>query len=88
MSVFFEIVSHTVHVALMALQLAMLLRAILSWFPMEDNKFTNFLYALTEPVIYPVRALFEKMNWFQNLPIDISFLVAYILISVISMLLP
>ncbi|MGM9682349.1 MAG: YggT family protein, partial [Eubacteriales bacterium] len=73
---------------LMALQFAMLLRAILSWFPMEDNKFTNFLYALTEPVIYPVRALFEKMNWFQNLPIDISFLVAYILISVISMLLP
>ena len=55
---------------------------------MEDNKVTNFLYALTEPVIYPVRALFEKMNWFQNLPIDISFLVAYILISVISMLLP
>lgn len=71
----------------MALQAAMFVRAILSWFPIEDNKFTEFLYAVTEPVVYPVRLLFEKMNWFQNLPIDVSFFVAYLLLSFLGILL-
>ena len=68
----------------MAVQFAMLARAILSWFPMDSNKFTDFLYTVTEPFIYPVRMLFEKMNWFSGLPIDMSFLVSYILLSVIT----
>ena len=67
---------------LMAVQLAMLARAILSWFPVE-NRIVDFLYTVTEPFIYPVRILFERMNWFQNLPIDISFMVSYLLISLI-----
>lgn len=66
----------------MAVQLAMLARAILSWFPVE-NRIVDFLYTVTEPFIYPVRILFERMNWFQNLPIDISFMVSYLLISLI-----
>ena len=82
------IVSTIVQVVLSVLQLAMLLRAILSWFPMEPNKFTDFLFGVTEPVIYPFRALFNRLGWFQNLPIDISFTVAYITLFVIGMLLP
>ncbi len=82
-----QIVSHVVILLLTAVQLAMLVRAILSWFPMDDNKFTDFLFGITEPFIYPVRLLFEKLNWFQNLPIDISFMVTYLLLSVIIMLL-
>ena len=62
----------------------MLARAILSWFPMDSNKLTDFLYTVTEPFIYPVRMLFEKMNWFTGLPIDMSFFVSYILLSVIT----
>ena len=71
---------------LMALQLAMLVRAILSWFPIE-NGFVDFIYSITEPFIYPVRVLFERMNWFQNLPIDISFMVSYLLLSLLLILL-
>ena len=73
---------------LTVLQLAMLLRAILSWFPIEPNKFTDFLYGITEPVIYPFRALFNRLNWFQNFPIDISFTVAYLALFLIGILLP
>ncbi|MBO5354771.1 MAG: YggT family protein [Clostridia bacterium] len=70
---------------LATLQIAMLIRAILSWLPIsDDNIFVRFVTMLTEPIVAPIRALFERMNWFQNIPIDISFLVAYILLSVVS----
>ncbi len=77
-----------VRILLFVVQTAMLLRAILSWFFMdEDNRVMAILYAVTEPFIVPVRALFEKLGWFRNLPIDISFFVTYLLLSIISMLL-
>ena len=87
MSIVFHVVADVVVLLLSAIQLAMLVRAILSWFPMDSNKFVDFLYGITEPFIIPIRSLFQKMNWFQNLPIDISFLVTYLLISLVSMLL-
>jgi uncharacterized protein YggT (Ycf19 family) len=68
-------------------QLAMLIRAIMSWFPGDSNKFEIFLYAITEPLILPVRKLFERLNWFQELPIDVSFFVTYLLLSIVLVLL-
>ena len=72
---------------LSVVQLAMLARAVLSWFPMQQNRIVDLLYSVTEPFISPVRLLFYKMNWFQNLPIDLSFLVSYMLISAVLMML-
>lgn len=88
MSLGIVLIKNIVIVFLTAVQFAMLARAIMSWFPMNSNKFTDFLYAVTEPFIYPVRRLFEKMNWFVGLPIDISFFVTYLLITLILLLLP
>ncbi len=82
-----QILANVVILLLSAVQLAMLIRAILSWFPMDSNRFTDFLYGITEPFIYPIRMLFEKLNWFQNLPIDISFMVTYLLLTVLILLL-
>ncbi|MBO5937871.1 MAG: YggT family protein [Clostridia bacterium] len=87
MSTVFTVVADVVVLLLSAVQLAMLVRAILSWFPIDSNKFVDFLYGITEPFIVPIRLLFQKMNWFQNLPIDVSFMVTYLLLSVLSMLL-
>ena len=85
--VLIEVIKSFVFIFLSVIQLAMLLRAILSWFVMGGGKFTNFLYAVTEPFIAPVRALFEKMNWLQNSPIDFSFMVTYLLISFLTIFL-
>jgi len=85
--VLIEVIKSFVLIFLSVIQFAMLLRAILSWFVMGGGKFTNFLYAVTEPFIAPVRALFEKMNWLQNSPIDFSFMVTYLLISFLTILL-
>ena len=81
------VVSQAVGVFLFAVETAMLLRAILSWFPLEPNKFTNLLYVVTEPFIYPVRWFFQRMNWFQGSPLDVPFFVTFLLISVINLFL-
>ena len=82
------LIKNVVIVFLTAVQFAMLARAILSWFPMDGNRLTDFLHSVTEPFIYPVRLFFHKMNWFAGMPIDISFLVTYLLLSIVLMLLP
>jgi len=78
------LITATLSFLLSALQFAMLARAILSWFPMdEDNAIVGFLYAVTEPVIMPVRALLERFGWFEGLPIDMSFFFTFILLSML-----
>lgn len=82
------VIINAAKILLWALQAAMFIRAIMSWFPgLDDNKFGDFLYALTEPVIAPMRALLFRIRLFQELPIDMSFLFTYLLLSLISMFL-
>ncbi len=76
-----------VSIFLEALTLGMCLRAILGWFVEDDSgKLMHFLYVLTEPVILPTRKLFEKMNWFQGIPIDMAYMFAYIEIMILDTL--
>ena len=72
--------------------MAMFVRAILSWFVQGGTGgflggLAGFLYVVTEPFILPVRALCNKFGWFQGLPIDISFLITAMLLSLASTLL-
>lgn len=78
------LVTATLSFMLSALQYLMMARAIMSWFPVsEDNVILNFLYAVTEPVIMPVRMLLEKLGWFEGLPLDMSFFFTFILLSIL-----
>ena len=81
------IVRNSVTLLLSFVQIARLLRAIMSWFPI-DNRFVDFLYTGTEPFVIPIRRLFEKMGWFQGLPIDVSFMISYLLLTVLLIFLP
>ena len=69
------------------ISLAMMLRAILSWFTGGDGKFTRFLYVVTEPAIMPMRKLFHKFNWFQDTPLDVSYTFTFIALFVIQTIL-
>lgn len=85
MPLFASLIVLLVQWALWVLNVAMFVRAILSWIPdSEEWAFTRFVAVLTEPLVIPVRALFNKMGWFQDMPVDISFLVTYILLSIIT----
>ena len=82
-------VVNVTHLAIGALQLLMLIRAIMSWLPFDDSApLLRFVYCVTEPVIIPVRSLLDKIGLLSDLPIDLSFLVTYMLLSFISILLP
>ena len=68
---------------------ALFLRAILSWFVFDDGVwYMRLLDALTEPVLFPFRALFARFGWFSGLPIDLSPLFAMIALSLLSGFLP
>ena len=85
MDLFVKLIIGIAQAILFTLEIAMLIRAILSWFPLgEDNVIVRFVTMLTEPIVAPVRALFQRMNWFQNIPIDVSFFVASLLLSAVS----
>lgn len=84
----FYVLTVTVRYLITAIQLLMFARAILSWLPVdEDNPIVNFLYAVTEPVIMPVRAVMERFGWFEGMPIDMSFFITFLLLSILEVML-
>ena len=66
------------------LTLAILVRVIVSWFPQRPtNMLTNILYRVTEPILAPLRRIIPRVG-----PLDLSPLVAVILLQIIATLLP
>lgn len=68
-------------------QLFLVIRAILSWVPLQENKFTDFIYNVTEPMLLPARKLIEKTGVSLQIPIDVSFLLTFIVLVIIERLL-
>ena len=83
------IIAKTISLLLEAVSLAMLLRMILPFFlEPEESRHYTLMFCVSEPFIAPVRMIMIKLNIGQNSPIDWSFFVTYILLSVLQMLLP
>ena len=79
------LIANVAYLFVAALQLLMFIRAILSWIPlMEENAFTIFVYQITETVIYPVRCILDRFEFIAALPIDLSFFVTFVLLSVLQ----
>ena len=88
MDIVIYIIKQTAVALLGVVDFAMLLRAIMSWFDQTgESKISMFLYAITEPLILPVRRLCEKLNWFQGTPLDMPFMITLILILIAQSLL-
>ena len=65
--------------------LILLARAICSWFPAaRESAVYRFAFAVTEPVLSPVRDLLHKFEWARRCPIDLSFLVVILLVNMLS----
>ena len=89
MTAFIYVLTKLVSVFLGAEQLLMMFRAVLSWLPVdEDSDISNFLFAMTEPVIYPVRMLLDRFEGLDEFPIDLSFIISFMLLSLVQILLP
>ncbi|MCL2096586.1 MAG: YggT family protein [Oscillospiraceae bacterium] len=80
-----NILAALVVAVLYAMQFLMFGRAIMSWFsPDEDNKVAQFLYFVTEPFVYPIRKVMQKFDFFNNMPIDMSFMAAIIILIIFT----
>ncbi len=81
MTALFYIVSTVASLLISFLQLMMFVRAVMSWFPVDDeNVILRFAYAVTEPFIYPVRMLIDRIPALSEMPIDISFSITFLLL--------
>ena len=84
MEYFIFVVKRIVTIFFDVLEIALLARAILSWIDqMKEMKISQILETVTEPFLYPIRLLCEKLHWFENTPIDMPFLLGWLLISLI-----
>ncbi len=85
MHLIFYILAKVVFVLISALQLFLFVRMIISWImPLESNALVSFVFFVTEPVLKPVRLIIDKIPALRDLPIDLSFLITYLLLSVIG----
>ncbi|MGE4549405.1 MAG: YggT family protein [Intestinibacillus sp.] len=70
------------------LEFLLFARAVFSWFPqMQGSKLAEFLYVVTEPLILPFRNLLNRFDAIRMMPIDISFLCAFLALEIILALL-
>lgn len=62
---------------------AVVIRSLLSWFPVDPNNFlVVFLVTITEPILSPLRRIIPRLDM-----IDLSPMVAILLLMLISWLL-
>ena len=65
--------------------IALLGRAVLSWFPEGgQSRIGAFLYVITEPFIMPVRGICNRLGLFRGMPLDMPFLITSMLLLLIS----
>lgn len=88
MEIFAEFVRVFAEGIVTMLQIAMFVRAVMSWFPGgSDSVIGTVAYTVTEPLVIPVRKLLDRFESVKNFPIDMSFFVTFLLLSIIASLL-
>jgi len=78
---------YAINLVLKVFELTLLVRVLISWLPVSrDNKFVDLLYAVTEPVLSPIRNMLSRSTLMNNSVfsmMDFSPVVAFILIGII-----
>ena len=83
MIIVYSLVGRLVITLLHVMQMLMLGRALMSWFSQdEDNKLSRFLFAATEPFVYPIRKFLNRFEFFNSMPIDMSFMAAMLILLI------
>ena len=87
MNTVLAVLSSTLVLLIDAVQLCMFIHAILSWVspPGGDvGPVRAFINAVTEYATLPVRILLERFEWSRRTPIDLSYLITFLLLSLLS----
>ncbi len=85
MELFIELIRGVADGLVTLLQIAMLVRAVVSWFPGGEDSVIGFVaYTISEPVVLPVRKFLEKFESIRNFPIDMSFFITFFLVTMVA----
>jgi len=82
------VLTSTVAVFVTALSYLILARVLVQVFSDEESKTYQFCYALTEPVVAPVRSVLSRIDALSESPLDFSYLATFILLSIVRLMLP
>ena len=86
----FSVLATTLVLVIDAVQLCMFIHAILSWVAPtggEVGPIRGFINAVTDTVTYPVRLFLDRFEWARRSPLDLSFFITFLLLSLLSTIL-
>ena len=82
------VVVTTLRYMVSAMQVLLIVRAVLSWLPLDEgNLIEAIVFVFTEPILMPIRAVLEHFGLFEELPIDMSNIFAFFILSIIEVFL-
>lgn len=67
---------------------ALIARVFMGMFSEGTGVFASFVYSVTEPILDPIRRKLDSVEILQDIPIDLSVLVAMVVLMLLSFLLP
>jgi uncharacterized protein YggT (Ycf19 family) len=65
----------------------LVIRVVYPLFASEEGAAYSFIYATTEPILMPVRAVLNKSEVFSSIPVDFSTIFAFVILFFIKGLL-
>lgn len=77
---------YVVYTMLEVLSWLIFARVILSWIPNVNNKVVEILYVVTDPILDPIKKLLDKTMGRNGIMIDLSPIIAFLLIGLIQRL--
>ena len=82
------LVRRTAFLLIDVLQLLMIVMALMSWIPqLRESRVYQIISTLVEPVIDPFRRLLRKIPGLDRFPLDLSFLAAFLVLTLLQSLL-
>lgn len=78
------ILYRAVGVLFTVMELAILVRAFISWLPISrESRFVILLYKITEPVLAPIRNMIQRSAFGQSMMFDFSPVIALLLLALL-----
>ena len=77
-------IRHVLFILLEVMSWLIFARIIISWIPNFNNKVVEILYIVTEPILEPIRKLLNKTIGDTGIMVDLSPIVAFLLIGLIQ----
>lgn len=87
MATLIDVIKMAVLLFLELLGYVIVVRCVLSLFASEDSKVMAFCYAISEPVVAPVRSLLNRIPALEGSMIDLSYMATFLFLSIVRIIL-